>query len=49
MKKKMTGGGRPVKTGFFFLSGHRCWGKKASSVFTLSETAFPFLDTFKIK
>ena len=23
--KKMTDGRKPVQTGFFFLSGHRCW------------------------
>lgn len=26
--KKMTDGRRPVQTGFFFLSGHRCWKKE---------------------
>lgn len=26
--KKMTGGRGPVQTGFFFLSGHRCWKKE---------------------
>lgn len=27
--EKMTDGSRPVQTGFFFLSGHRCWKKEA--------------------